>query len=82
MTLHSAKGLEFPLVFLAGMEENLFPHWKSVESHSGLEEERRLMYVAVTRSERYLFLSYASYRKGLHNFRSRFIEEIERSLKP
>ena len=73
------KGLEYQIVFVAACEENLFPHWKSLESHFGLEEERRLMYVAVTRSVGYLFLSYADYRKGQYNPRSRFIDEIERA---
>lgn len=79
-TIHAAKGLEFQVVFVAACEENLFPHWKSMESDSGLEEERRLMYVAVTRSERYLYLSYAGYRKGQYNLKSRFLDEIEVSL--
>jgi DNA helicase-2/ATP-dependent DNA helicase PcrA len=79
-TIHAAKGLEYQVVFVAACEENLFPHWKSMESNSGLEEERRLMYVAVTRSERYLFLSCAGYRKGLYNPKSRFLNEIEDSL--
>ena len=79
-TIHAAKGLEYQVVFVAGCEENLLPHWKSLESPSGLEEERRLMYVAVTRSERYLFLSHAGYRRGLYYQKSRFIEEIEEAL--
>jgi len=79
-TIHAAKGLEYRVVFVTGCEENLFPHWKSLSSPAGLEEERRLMYVAVTRSERYLFLSHAGYRRGLYNQKSRFIEEIEEAL--
>ncbi|MEW6673367.1 MAG: UvrD-helicase domain-containing protein [Thermodesulfobacteriota bacterium] len=79
-TIHAAKGLEFQAVFVVGCEENLFPHWKSLESETGLEEERRLMYVAVTRSERHLFLSCAGFRKGQFNPKSRFLEEIERAL--
>ncbi|MFC1799101.1 ATP-dependent helicase [Thermodesulfobacteriota bacterium] len=79
-TVHAAKGLEFKVVFVCACEENLFPHWKSLESDSGLEEERRLMYVAVTRSEQHLFLSYADYRKGLYNQKSRFIDEIEAAM--
>jgi DNA helicase-2/ATP-dependent DNA helicase PcrA len=79
-TVHSAKGLEFTVVFVVGCEENLFPHWRSVETPSGLEEERRLMYVSVTRSGRYLYLSHAGFRKGNANRRSRFIDEIEDAL--
>lgn len=81
-TVHAAKGLEFQAVFVIGCEENLFPHWKSLESDMGLEEERRLMYVAVTRSVRHLFLSYAGFRKGQFNNKSRFLDEIERALEP
>ncbi len=79
-TVHAAKGLEFQAVFVIGCEENLFPHWKSLESDTGLEEERRLMYVAVTRSARHLFLSYAGFRKGQFNNKSRFLDEIEKAL--
>ena len=79
-TIHAAKGLEFQVVFVCACEENLLPHWKSMETDKGLEEERRLMYVAVTRSERYLYLSYASYRKGQYNLKSRFLDEIEAAL--
>lgn len=77
-TVHSAKGLEFMVVFVVGCEENLFPHWKSMDM--GLNEERRLMYVAMTRAEVYLFLSHAGYRKGQFNLKSRFLDEIEASL--
>ncbi len=80
MTLHSAKGLEFPLVFLAGMEENLFPHRMSVEEPGRLEEERRLCYVGITRAMQKLFITYAESRRlhGSENFNtpSRFIREI------
>ena len=84
MTLHSAKGLEFPLVFLAGMEEGLFPHRMSMENISGLEEERRLCYVGVTRAMTKLYLCYAESRR-LHGDvsltrPSRFIREIPREL--
>jgi len=84
MTLHAAKGLEFPLVFLSGMEEGLFPHRMSMENASGLEEERRLCYVGITRARRKLYLSYAESRR-LHgnvnlSMASRFISEIPREL--
>lgn len=84
MTLHSAKGLEFPLVFMAGMEEGLFPHRMSMENISGLEEERRLCYVGITRAMTKLFLCYAESRR-LHGDvsltrPSRFIREIPRDL--
>jgi len=79
-TVHSAKGLEFHVVFVAGCEENLFPHWKSLENPEDLQEERRLMYVAMTRAERYLFFTATDFRKGQFNRRSRFLFEIEREL--
>jgi DNA helicase-2/ATP-dependent DNA helicase PcrA len=79
-TVHAAKGLEFHVVFVVGCEENLFPHWKSAETPSGINEERRLMYVAMTRAEKYLFLSSADFRKGQFNQRSRFLQEIETGL--
>ena len=84
MTLHSAKGLEFPLVFLAGMEEGLFPHRMSMEDPNGLEEERRLCYVGITRAKSKLYLTYAESRR-LHGqvslcMASRFISEIPRDL--
>ena len=63
MTLHSAKGLEFPLVFLAGMEEGLFPHRMSMADPNGLEEERRLCYVGITRAKSKLYLTYAESRR-------------------
>ncbi len=80
MTLHSAKGLEFPLVFMAGMEENLFPHRMSAEDPDRLEEERRLCYVGITRAMEKLYLCYAETRR-LHgsdtfNALSRFVREI------
>ena len=84
MTLHSAKGLEFPLVFLAGMEENLFPHRMSIEEPGRLEEERRLCYVGITRAMEKLTITYAESRR-LHgseslNPPSRFIREIPAEL--
>jgi DNA helicase-2/ATP-dependent DNA helicase PcrA len=84
MTLHSAKGLEFPLVFLAGMEENLFPHRMSLEEPGRLEEERRLCYVGITRAMEKLVITYAESRR-LHgsetfNTPSRFIREIPAEL--
>ena len=59
MTVHASKGLEYGVVFIAGCEENLFPHWKSLEESAGIEEERRLMYVGLTRAMERLYLSYA-----------------------
>jgi len=84
MTLHSAKGLEFPLVFLCGMEDGLFPHHLSAEDPLRLEEERRLCYVGITRAMRHLFLSYAETRR-LHGgetypMPSRFLRELPREL--
>jgi DNA helicase-2/ATP-dependent DNA helicase PcrA len=79
-TVHAAKGLEFHVVFVVACEESLFPHWRSMESAAELEEERRLMYVSMTRSERYLYLSSAAGRKGQYNRRSRFIDEVEALL--
>lgn len=75
-TMHASKGLEFYTVFVAGCEENLLPHWKSKDSESEIQEERRLMYVAMTRAEQYLYISSASYRKGQYNNTSRFIAEL------
>jgi len=63
MTIHNAKGLEFPVVFLAGMEDGLFPHSRSLLSEAAMEEERRLCYVGMTRSEKRLILSWAKYRR-------------------
>src|SRR6195256_6166280 len=63
LTMHNAKGLEFPVVFIAGLEEGLFPHSRSLDSESSMEEERRLCYVGMTRSETKLYLSWARYRR-------------------
>lgn len=84
MTLHAAKGLEFPVVFMAGMDEGVFPHQRTFSSNSELEEERRLMYVGVTRAEEKLYLTSAKRRQMWGEFKyynpSRFIEEIPRQL--
>ena len=84
MTLHSAKGLEFPQVVLAGMEEGLFPHKMSMDEAEGLEEERRLAYVGITRAMEQLILTHAESRRlhGQENFStpSRFIREIPQEL--
>lgn len=76
-TVHAAKGLEFDTVFVIGCEEQLFPHWRSMDRVEDLEEERRLMYVAVTRAACRLYITAASVRKGQFNRRSRFLDEIE-----
>lgn len=85
MTMHSAKGLEFPLVFLCGMEDGLFPHQRSVADPNGLEEERRLCYVGITRAKQTLYVTYAEQRRmhGMESFPrpSRFIAEIPAELK-
>ncbi|HEX7416583.1 MAG TPA: DNA helicase II [Steroidobacteraceae bacterium] len=84
MTLHSAKGLEFPLVFLCGMEDGLFPHQRSLNDIDGLEEERRLCYVGMTRAMRELYLTYAEQRRlhGIDSYgqASRFIQEVPEEL--
>lgn len=84
MTLHSAKGLEFPLVFLVGMEEGLFPNQRSIEESGRLEEERRLAYVGITRARQKLVLSYAESRRlhgqDMYGLPSRFLREIPPSL--
>jgi DNA helicase-2/ATP-dependent DNA helicase PcrA len=86
MTVHSAKGLEFNNVFITGLEEGLFPHESSSREHDGVEEERRLMYVAITRARERLYLSFAQTRmlhgQTRYNMKSRFFEELpEESLK-
>src|SRR5258708_26426523 len=84
MTLHTAKGLEFPVVFLCGMEEGLFPHQRSLTDLDGLEEERRLCYVGMTRAMQQLYLTWAEQRR-LHGVDSygqaaRFVREIPEEL--
>lgn len=80
MTVHLSKGLEFPVVMIAGMEEGLFPHNRSLDSEDDIEEERRLCYVAMTRAQEKLYVSYANERKvfgsSSYNFPSRFLEDI------
>lgn len=84
MTLHAAKGLEFPVVFLIGLEENIFPLSRALMEESELEEERRLAYVGITRAEEELFLTNAFsrtlYGRTQYNRPSRFVEEIEQDL--
>ena len=84
MTLHSAKGLEFPVVFLVGMEEGIFPHARTLMDEEEIEEERRLCYVGITRAERTLFLSHARMRTVFgHTVSyppSRFLKEVPRNL--
>ena len=81
MTLHSAKGLEFPVVFIAGMEDGLFPSWRSLEKPGGVAGERRLCYVGMTRAERRLFLTGADmrtvYGKTGYTQESMFLKEID-----
>src|SRR6185312_1190782 len=84
MTVHSAKGLEFSAVFISGLEEGLFPHENSMLEDGGIEEERRLMYVAITRARKRLYLSYAGSRmlhgQPRYGIVSRFVEEIPAAL--
>ena len=86
LTMHNAKGLEFPVVFMAGMEEGLFPHSRSKNSEAGLEEERRLCYVGMTRAQRRLFLTCARYRRRFGaalpepSEPSRFLSEVPAHL--
>ncbi len=84
MTLHSVKGLEFPLVFMCGMEDGLFPHQRSLEDGLGIEEERRLCYVGMTRAMKNLYLTYAEQRRlwGVEQMGvpSRFLREIPQDL--
>ncbi len=86
LTMHNAKGLEFPMVFIAGLEEGLFPHSRSLDSESSMEEERRLCYVGITRAEKKLYLSWARYRRRFGggapeaSIASRFLTEVPRNL--
>src|ERR1035441_10680570 len=86
MTLHNAKGLEFPLVFLSGMEHGLFPHSRSMDSEAALEEERRLCYVGMTRARKRLILTWAKYRRRYgggeqeHSTPSWFLSEVPEPL--
>jgi len=84
MSLHSAKGLEFPVVFLTGMEDGLFPHQRSLNDLDGLEEERRLCYVGMTRAMKQLYLTYAEQRRlhgtDSYGMPSRFIKEVPEEL--
>jgi DNA helicase-2/ATP-dependent DNA helicase PcrA len=86
MTIHNAKGLEFPVVFMAGMEEGLFPHSRSLISEAAMEEERRLCYVGMTRAEKRLVMTWAKYRRKFgggeqeRTIGSRFLKEVPQSL--
>jgi DNA helicase-2/ATP-dependent DNA helicase PcrA len=84
MTVHSAKGLEFHTVFVTGLEEGLFPHENSRDEVDGMEEERRLMYVAITRAKRRLYVTHAQSRmlhgQVRYNIPSRFLDELPREL--
>jgi DNA helicase-2/ATP-dependent DNA helicase PcrA len=86
MTVHASKGLEFDVVFITGLEEGLFPHENAMNDYEGLEEERRLMYVAITRARKRLYLSHSQTRmlhgQTRYNLKSRFFDELpERCLK-
>jgi DNA helicase-2/ATP-dependent DNA helicase PcrA len=86
LTMHNAKGLEYPIVFIAGLEEGLFPHSRSLLDEAGMEEERRLCYVGMTRAEQRLYLSWARFRRRFgggepeRSTRSRFIDEVPQEL--
>ena len=84
MTLHSAKGLEFPIVFMPGLEDGLFPGWRSLDSAEGIEEERRLCYVGITRAKKKLFITSAItrmlYGKTEYTRESQFLKEIDEKL--
>ena len=86
LTMHNAKGLEFPVVFIAGLEEGLFPHSRSLDSETAMEEERRLCYVGMTRAEKKLYLSWARFRRRFgggapeQSLPSRFLKEVPQTL--
>ncbi len=86
LTMHNAKGLEFPIVFVAGLEEGLFPHSRSLDSEAAMEEERRLCYVGMTRAEKKLYLTWARYRRRFGggqpeaSIHSRFLKEVPINL--
>ncbi|MCU1329826.1 MAG: ATP-dependent helicase, Rep family [Bryobacterales bacterium] len=86
MTIHNAKGLEFPVVFLAGMEENIFPHSRSIQNEAAMEEERRLCYVGMTRAEKRLIITWAKLRRRFgggeqeRSMKSRFLGELPANL--
>jgi len=84
MTIHSAKGLEFPIVFMTGLEEGIFPTGRSLQNDDSIEEERRLCYVAITRAQKQLYISYATqrmlYNQVNYNAPSRFLKEIPSRL--
>jgi DNA helicase-2/ATP-dependent DNA helicase PcrA len=86
MTLHAAKGLEFPVVFMVGMEETIFPHSRALYDQSEMEEERRLCYVGMTRAREELYMLYATsrmlYGGAQHNPPSRFLSEIDAEFQP
>ena len=86
MTLHAAKGLEFPVVFMAGMEETIFPHSRALYDQTEMEEERRLCYVGMTRAREELYMIYATsrmlYGSSQHNPPSRFLSEIDAEFQP
>ncbi len=78
LTIHAAKGLEWPIVFVAGLEEGTLPHERSAQDAAGIEEERRLCYVAMTRPREQLLLSWSQSRnRGQRSARSRFLDEVE-----
>lgn len=80
-TVHASKGLEYYLAFIVGLEEELFPHWRSLQSDAEIQEERRLMYVAVTRAEKYLYMTSAEKRRNRRARKSRFLRELDEALR-